>query len=251
MGKVHIGTSGWHYKHWIGKFYPDGTKPPQFRDHYLKHFKTVELNSPFYHLPSFETFKGWREATPSDFIFAVKASRFITHMKKLKEPQTSFDNFIKNADGLEEKLGPILFQLPPGWAFNEERFRDFLDVLPKNSYRYTFEFRNHTWYNDTVCELLEKNNISFCIYELEYHQSPQLVTADFVYVRLHGPETKYAGNYSYKTMEYWAEKCQEWQNQNKDIYIYFDNDQDAYAAFNAQTLINLVAKQETVLDKKM
>ncbi|HYG38108.1 MAG TPA: DUF72 domain-containing protein [Cytophagales bacterium] len=239
-GKIHIGTSGWHYMHWIGKFYPDEMKPKDFKEHYQKYFKTVEINNSFYHLPSFETFSNWRVSTPDDFVFSVKASRFITHMKKLKDPQNTFANFIQNVDGLEEKLGPILFQLPPKWQFNEERFRDFLETLPKKGYRFTFEFRNDTWYNETVYELLKKHNMAFCIYELEHHQSPQIVTSDFVYVRLHGPEKKYSGNYSNQTLEHWAEKCKTWQEDNKDVYIYFDNDQLGYAAFNALTLIEKV-----------
>lgn len=241
-GKIFIGTAGWHYNHWVGRFYPEEMKSKDFRDYYLKYFKTVEINNSFYRLPSYETFQNWRETTPEDFVFSVKASRFITHMKKLKDPQSTFANFIQNVEGLEEKLGPILFQLPPLWQYNEERFREFLDALPKNAYRYTFEFRNDTWYNESAYQLLEKNNMAFCIYELEYHQSPQIVTSDFVYIRLHGPGRKYEGSYNDEALKCWAEKCKGWQDENKDVYIYFDNDQLGYAAFNALKLIEIVKK---------
>jgi uncharacterized protein YecE (DUF72 family) len=240
MSNVYIGTSGWHYMHWIGKFYPENTKPKDFKNEYLRHFNTVELNSPFYHLPSAETFQNWRNSTPENFIFAVKASRFITHMKKLKDPVQTFGNFIENADHLEEKLGPILFQLPPKWEFNKERFVEFLEALPRKGYRYTFEFRNQTWYNEEIYSLLKKYNVAFCIYELEYHLTPLLTTADFVYVRLHGPEKKYSGNYSDEALEQWSERCKTWISEGKDVYIYFDNDQNAYAAFNALKLKEMV-----------
>jgi uncharacterized protein YecE (DUF72 family) len=129
--KIHIGTSGWHYKHWLDDvFYPAGTKPAQMFEFYAKHFDTVEINNSFYHLPSANTFDNWRDSAPRGFLFAVKASRFITHMKKLKDPQPSSEKFFNVVDRLENKLGPILFQLPPCWKVNVERFAEFLECLP-------------------------------------------------------------------------------------------------------------------------
>jgi uncharacterized protein YecE (DUF72 family) len=244
-GKIHIGTSGFHYKHWVGRFYPQGMKPEKFLPYYFKFFHTVELNNPFYRLPSRETFDKWRQGVPEDFIFSVKASRYITHIKKLKEPEESVFNFIEKADGLKEKLGPILFQLPPGWALNEERLISFIKILPPH-YRYTFEFRNPTWYNEKVYHALKQKNIAFCIYELEYHLSPVITTADFVYIRLHGPETKYAGSYSENSLSEWADRCREWSEEGKDVYLYFDNDQLGYAAFNAMTLAEMLQKEEVM-----
>jgi uncharacterized protein YecE (DUF72 family) len=238
-GKVYIGTSGWHYKHWVGPFYPEKTKPKEFMKFYLQYFKTVELNNPFYHLPSKETFIQWRKQTPKDFLFSVKASRYITHNKKLKDAGESLDFFLKNVTGLKEKLGPILFQLPPSWKFNEERFEKFLKILSK-TYRFTFEFRNHTWYNDRAIELLKKYKVAFCIYELAGHISPLEVTANFVYIRLHGPGGKYQGSYDNKTLKKWAERINSWSKDGKDIYCYFDNDQAGYAAFNAEKLLQLI-----------
>lgn len=237
--KIYIGTSGWNYKHWIGRFYPEDTKPPDQLIYYLKFFDTVELNNPFYHLPDLSTFKKWKKITPKKFIFAVKGSRYITHMKKLKDTKEAVQIFLKNAKGLGEKLGPILFQLPPGWKVNYERLQDFLNILPAR-HRYVFEFRNATWYNDRVYELLRKHNCAFCIYELNGHISPREVTADFLYVRLHGPGGKYQGSYTNVALKQWATQGHQWVKEGKDVYFYFDNDQAGYAAFNAQTLKDLL-----------
>jgi uncharacterized protein YecE (DUF72 family) len=237
--KVNIGTSGFYYKHWLGNFYPENLKQKDFFKYYQEHFTTVELNSPFYRLPSVSTFQGWKENTAKDFIFSVKASRYITHIKKLKDAKDALKNLFERIDFLEEKLGPILFQLPPAWKYNEMRFKEFLNLLPPD-YRYTFEFRNNTWHNDEVYDLLQKQNISFCIYEIEYQMSPIVSTANFIYIRLHGPEGKYQGLYSNSAMEWWAEKIKGWLKQNKDVFIYIDNDQNGYAATNALRLKELI-----------
>lgn len=236
--KIYIGTSGWHYKHWIGTYYPAGTKDAEQMTFYLNDFTTVELNNSFYRLPEKKTFEGWRKAAPPGFVFAVKASRFITHNKKLKDPETTIAKFFDQLKGLKEKLGPVLFQLPPGWNVNEERLAAFLSSLPEKI-RYVFEFRNHTWYTDNVYELLRKYNCAFCIYELDHHLSPMVETADFIYIRLHGPGAKYQGSYSRKVLNQWAVQCREWKK-TKDVFVYFDNDQHGYAAFNALTLKNLL-----------
>jgi uncharacterized protein YecE (DUF72 family) len=238
-GKIYIGTSGWHYKHWVGTFYPDNTKPKDYLAFFLQSFNTVELNNPFYHMPSKEIFEGWRKQTPKGFIFAVKGSRFITHNKKLKDTSEALSYMIENVEGLKEKLGPILFQLPPGWKVNTERLESFLKILPKG-YRFTFEFRNESWYTEEVIALLKKYKAAFCIYHLAGHKSPEYVTADFVYIRLHGPGGKYQGSYSEKELQHWADKMKLWTEQGKDVYCYFDNDQAGYAAFNAQRLLELV-----------
>src|SRR5687768_9142702 len=145
-GRIHIGTSGWHYKHWIGTFYPAGTKTDEQFSFYEQKFNTVEINNSFYRLPSPEVFKGWRKDSPSTFLFVVKASRYITHQKKLKEPRETTKKFFANVKFLKEKLGPILFQLPPAWKVNALRLEEFLAVLPRK-FRYVFEFRNNTWYS--------------------------------------------------------------------------------------------------------
>ncbi|ARS35603.1 DUF72 domain-containing protein [Pontibacter actiniarum] len=241
--QIHIGTSGWHYKHWMGNFYPAGLKPREFNGYYIRFFSTVEINNSFYKLPTPETFAGWRQAVPDDFIFAVKASRYMTHMKKLKDPQESLSRFFGSADALEHKLGPVLFQLPPAWKVNLERLSDFMALLPPY-YKYTFEFRHPSWYTEEVLALLRKHNAAFCIYELAHHMSPLHLTADFVYVRLHGPDGKYAGSYSEEALQWWANQCLEWQRQGLEVYLYFDNDQLGYAAFNALRLQEIVGQRQ-------
>ncbi len=249
MNAIHIGTSGWHYDHWIGTFYPEGTKPAGQLAYYLEFFRTVELNNPFYRLPSKETFANWRKKVPDDFLFAVKGNRFITHNKKLKDPKESSSRFFDHVRALKEKLGPILFQLPPRWNVNLERLEAFLDFIPKK-HRYVFEFRNPSWYTAEVYALLRKHNCAFCIYELAYHFSPAEVTADFVYVRLHGPGEKYAGSYPDKTLWEWADQAVAWAKDGKDVFIYFDNDQAAYAAFNAITLKEMVEERMNTKNRK-
>lgn len=238
-GKLYIGTSGWHYMHWIGTFYPEGTKDANQLSYYIKYFKTVELNNSFYRLPSAQIFENWGKAVPDDFVFAVKASRYLTHLKKLVLDKKAVDQFFQHASHLAKKLGPILFQLPPNWKVNMDRLAAFLDYLP-NVYRYTFEFRDQSWYTDSIYELLKQYKVAFCIYELAEHRSPDLVTTDFVYIRLHGPGNKYQGNYSDTTLKQWAKRCRHWQKEGKDVYLYFDNDELGYAAHNAIKLIEML-----------
>ena len=209
-------------------------------DFYLQHFDTVELNNSFYRLPDPSTFDCWREATPENFIFAVKASRFLTHNKKLKDPQNALDNLLPRAAHLGPKLGPILFQLPPHWRVNVGRFADLLEILPRDL-RYAFEFREPSWINLEIDSILKKFNAAFCIYELAGYHSPLNVTADFAYVRLHGPDPgKYQGSYSQQRLRTWARQIESWARTLRAIYIYFDNDQAGFAAANAVTLRNMV-----------
>jgi uncharacterized protein YecE (DUF72 family) len=236
---IHIGTSGWHYKHWKGIFYPPGIKEAEQFKYYSGHFSTVEINNSFYKLPAPETFVEWKKAAPAGFVFAVKASRFITHMKKLNLDATGVHKFFSHAENLRKKLGPILFQLPPRWNLNAERLNTFISILPRG-HRYAFEFRNQSWYCGEVYAILEKYNCAFCIYQLEHHLSPLQVTADFVYIRLHGPGNKYQGSYSASMLKKWADRFNRWRDEKKEVFVYFDNDQAAYAAKNAATLIKLV-----------
>ncbi|HEX8561573.1 MAG TPA: DUF72 domain-containing protein [Flavobacterium sp.] len=236
--QIRIGTSGWHYQHWLGTFYPEGTKSNEQFPYYQQHFDTVEINNSFYRLPSPETFQHWKEIVPDSFTYAVKASRFITHMKKLKDPVETLARFMEHVVYLGDRLGVILFQLPPGWKLNLQRLKEFLEILP-NGFRYVFEFRNDTWYTPSVYELLREHNCAFCIYELAGHITPYEITADFVYIRLHGPGGKYQGSYPEEALQQWADDCKKWAEQ-RDVYVYFDNDQEGYAAFNALRLLDLV-----------
>jgi uncharacterized protein YecE (DUF72 family) len=237
---VRIGTSGYHYKHWVGTFYPQKTPSSKMLDYYVRHFDTLELNNSFYRLPTIEAFESWRAATPNNFVFAVKASRFITHNKKLKDPENALDNILPRVQHLGKKLGPVLFQLPPKWKINFERLEALLEILPRE-HRYAFEFRELSWMTREVNRLLERYNAAFCIYELAGYHSPFDVTADFAYVRLHGPEAgKYQGRYSHAQLRAWARQIEQWAATLKAIYIYFDNDQAGYAAQNALELKRMV-----------
>lgn len=237
---IHIGTSGWHYKHWIGTFYPPKTPASRMFELYAQKFDTVELNNSFYRLPDVETFREWHDAAPRNFLFAVKASRFITHNLKLKNPQNALDNILSRAETLGRKLGPVLFQLPPKWKKNVERLDEFLSVLPRY-HRYTFEFREPSWNCEEVFVVLRKHNAAYCIHELAGFHTDLTITADFTYVRLHGPGTgKYEGSYTHRQLERWAQQIREWEKILKAIYIYFDNDQAGFAPANALLLKELV-----------
>jgi uncharacterized protein YecE (DUF72 family) len=239
--QINIGTSGWYYKHWWDVFYPETLKADERFAYYQQFFNTVELNNTFYRVAPPETFEKWRKAVPKDFVYAVKANRYFTHIKRLETTENRLDDFFERISILKKNLGPVLFQLHPTWKFNEERLANFLKLLPKNL-QFTFEFRNPTWYNDAAYSLLEKHNCGFCIYHLAGHLSPLVTTSDLVYIRLHGPGGKYQGSYTKKELRQWATRCKQWASEGKKVYLYFDNDQAAYAAFNAIDLIKMVSK---------
>jgi uncharacterized protein YecE (DUF72 family) len=239
--KIFIGTSGWNYKHWLGPFYPEKFRAADMLRFYSEHFDSVEINATHYHLPRLSSFDSWRATTPGEFVFAVKASRFITHMKKLKAPRTSTEKFFAGVERLEDKLGPILFQLPPHWHLNYERLESFLSALPTD-FRYTFEFRDHSWHTREVYDLLKKHNVALCFYHQMGYDSPAEVTADFVYVRLHGTESKYAGSYPRSVLKKWAHRIGCWRKASKRVYFYFNNDPEGHAVKNALSLKKLVAE---------
>ena len=239
IGKVHVGTSGWHYKHWIGPFYPPDMRPPKMLRWYAERFDTVEINNSFYRLPAETAFETWCRETTPNFCFAVKASRYITHNRKLADPESAKEKFISLVEKLGSRLGPILFQLPPSWKVNAERLDQFLTALPRR-YRYVFEFRNPTWNVAPVYEALRRHNAAYCIYELAGFQSPIEITADFTYVRLHGPGNKYQGDYSGKILRNWAKRIEAWRRELKHILVYFDNDQAGFAPKNALELKHLI-----------
>ncbi|HKJ72388.1 MAG TPA: DUF72 domain-containing protein [Gammaproteobacteria bacterium] len=241
-GRIRIGTSGWQYDHWKGPFYPRELARRGFLGYYAERFDTTEVNSFFYGLPKADTVASWRQAVPADFAFAVKASRYITHMKKLKDPEASLARFRERIDLLGSQLGPILFQLPPNWGANPDRLRAFLQALPKGP-RYTFEFRDPSWFTPEVLGLLEDYGAAFCIYELGEQVSPLTVTADFAYVRLHGPEAGYRGDYGEGALESWAHQLRHWQGQGLDTYLFFDNDEAGYAALDGMRLRRLLGQE--------
>lgn len=213
-------------------------------DFYARHFDTVELNNTFYRLPTESAFDDWRSSTPKNFIFSVKASRFLTHRKKLKDPDNALQIFLPRIEHLGAKLGPILFQLPPRWRVNSERLEALLEALPRD-FRYVFEFRDLTWINPQIDNLLAKYRAAFCIYELAGYRSPLTVTTDFAYCRLHGPGLeKYQASYGRASLRRWCRQIGLWARTLTSVYLYFDNDQHGYAAQNAMALKRMVSGDE-------
>ena len=234
-GKIHIGTSGWHYRHWVGPVYPTGMKSEGFLAHYARRLQSVEINATFYKLQSPATLAKWRDGTPEEFVFACKASRYITHRKKLKDPKQTSERFFKTIDALYSKRGPVLVQLPPRWHINLERLEEFLEAVPKR-YRLAFEFRDESWFAPSVYQMLERHNAAFCAYDFNQRQSPIKVTADFTYVRLHGPNGAYRGQYDDRTLAGWARHLRKCSKDGLDGYCYFDNDEAGFAFNDAVRL---------------
>ncbi len=241
MAKVYIGTSGYSYPHWSdGVFYPSGLPQSKWLEFYAENFNTVELNVTFYRLPAKKVFEGWYGRTPKDFLFVVKGSRFITHIKRLKNIEEPLNLFFGRASALKEKLGMILWQLPPSLKEDTKRLEQFLKLLKAQSKsRYTFEFRNQSWFTEEIYKILKKYNAALCIADSPSFPKEEVVTADFVYVRFHGGTELYGSNYSDKELSNWAQKIKKWTKQNLDVYCYFNNDAYGYAIANAKTLINL------------
>lgn len=235
---IRIGTSGWVYPHWREIFYPAKLGQTNWFNYYAEHFDTVEINNTFYRLPGEAVFEKWRYQAPPGFLYAVKASRFLTHLKKLKDPEHPLQTFIEHAALLGATLGPILYQLPPRWHVNLPRLEDFLALLPKN-YQHVIEFRDPSWLIDEVFQLMERYRVSHCIHDLAPLQVPFRVTASPVYLRLHGG-TDHGGDYQTATLETLAERIDEWQRQGLDVFVYFNNDVNGYAISNAQALKNML-----------
>lgn len=237
--RIHVGTSGWSYDHWQGRFYPPGLAANQRLAYYQEHFRTVEINSSFYSLPSAASLRHWYDSVADDFIFSVKASRYITHMKKLRDPRKTLKMLMSRVQVLHHKLGPILFQLPPRWHINVERLAAFLKMLPRE-HRYAVEFRDPSWFSPQIYELLAESSVAFCIFDLDRKLSPLQVTTDFVYIRLHGPLGPYQGRYDDRTLKRWAAAIKQWREQGREVYCYFDNDEAAYAVRDASRLHDIL-----------
>lgn len=234
-GTIRIGTSGWTYDHWRGPFYPADLGRAAWLQFYAAHFDSVEINNSFYRLPAAQTLRHWRDSVPDGFRFAFKASRYITHMKKLQDPEQGLTALLQRAAVLGDRLGPILFQMPPRWHCNSERLAGFLAAL-SGDFRYAFEFRDHSWINERTQAMLAAHDVAFCIYELDGFLAPKTITTDFVYVRLHGPGGPYQGDYAPRTLSGWAGAFSAWSRQGRAVYCYFDNDQAGHAAANAGSL---------------
>lgn len=240
--RIWVGTSGWHYDDWRGRFYPEALPSGGWLGFYAREFRTAEINNSFYRLPKRETWEKWRETVPGDFRFAVKAHRLITHQKKLKDGSGYLENFLEHAGLLGERLGPVLFQLPGTWHANRERLAGFVDRLPEPGARYVFEFRHESWLAEEILDILRSRNIAFCCFDMPGLSWPVLATADFAYVRFHGAgQVKYAGRYHGNTLKRWARLLQNLAQDVDELFIYFNNDLRAHAVENARTMADLLA----------
>ena len=242
---VKVGTSGWVYPHWRERFYPPSLPTKQWLTFYAQHFDTVEVNNSFYRLPKRETFEQWRKETPDNFLFAVKGSRFITHMKKLKGVEEALDRFFSAADGLGEKLAIVLWQLPPNLKADAERLDAFFRLLPRHC-AHAVEFRHPSWWQDErILKVLERHEIAHCapIAPPFPKEIARIVTAPIVYLRFHGWNGLYGGFFPDDELAWWAEQIANWQKQGLTVFAYFNNDVNAYAVVNAETLKMLVAQR--------
>ncbi len=239
MAQLRVGTSGWHYTHWKSVFYPPRSRPEEWLAFYATRFDTVEINNSFYRLPSRETFAAWGGKAPQGFVFAVKASRYVTHVKKLLAPGEALANLLDNAGGLGEKLGPVLFQLPPNWKRNPERLGELIAMLPGEG-RYAFEFRDETWLHDDVYHVLESGNCALCISSSPSFPNARRVTADFAFLRFHGGTVLYGSKYSRRELEGWASFARGLLDEGRDVYAYFNNDAFGFAVENAESFRDLL-----------
>jgi uncharacterized protein YecE (DUF72 family) len=236
LGHWRVGTSGWVYPHWRGVFYPPELKQSEWFRYYSRNFDTVEINNTFYRLQAESAFDGWREQAPPGFTYAVKANRYITHVRRLIDPGEPLARFLERARRIGPALGPILYQLPPRWRRNLPRLAGFTEFTPADLVQ-VVEFRDPTWFDPAVLELLRAHRLSFCIFHSIQLESPLAVTAQTVYVRMHGPQ---GGNYYDAALAAWADRVRQWCTTGHDVYVYFNNDIHGYAVRNALTLMEML-----------
>jgi uncharacterized protein YecE (DUF72 family) len=232
-----VGCSGWQYRHWKGDFYPGDLPQSEWLEYYAARFDTVEVNNSFYRLPPEGVFETWRARTPPRFLFAVKASRFLTHMKKLKDPEEPVERLFSRANELRNKLGPVLYQLPKQMPKNIGRLAAFLQVLPPRV-KHAVEFREPSWYDDEVMQLLRRHKVALCLHDMPGSEPPRVLTGGFAYLRFHGATGRYNGAYPREALQRWAD----WLlSNNVPAFAYFNNDVGGHAPRDAKTLIELLA----------
>jgi uncharacterized protein YecE (DUF72 family) len=240
MPEIRIGCSGFNYQHWKGDFYPDNLPQKKWFAHYCSVFKTVELNVTFYRLPLATTFEKWHAETPPDFTFSLKGSRFITHIKRLLEPEEPLDLFFERAMHLKGKLKVVLWQFSPGFKVDFERLSRFLKLLGNYPVRNTLEFRNESWMTETTVDLCKDSRVGLCMADWPAFLDDLPVTSDFVYMRRHGEGGSYATNYSAAALKKDAQRSKNYLKNGKDVFIYFNNDFRGYAPRNARELTEML-----------
>ena len=243
MARVWIGTSGWTYDGWRGPFYPKDVPKKRWLNWYSERFATTEINGSFYRTPSLEAVQTWRNDTPKDFVFAWKASKFITHWKRLSENcKNSIELMETRLKVLGPKAGPVLFQLPARFKADRERLASFLKMLSKR-HKYAFEFRDASWYDEKILDVLCDRNVALCLSDHVDAPAPWKVTATHVYIRGQGPTGQYKDQYPVKKLRDWATTIKKWQRRRLDVYCYFDNDQKSAAPKDARRLLELIVKR--------
>ena len=240
-GNIRIGTSGWEYRHWSGVFYPAKLSRERWLERYASEFDTVELNRTFYRLPASSVFAGWSRRVPSSFRFAVKASRYLTHMRRLREPEEPLRRLWTRARRLGDRLGPVLYQLPPRWAPNGERLRTFLEHVPNEPQ--AIEFRDARWYRPETLDLLRDACVALCLHDMSGSTPPIAPVGPFVYVRFHGAGVRYGGGYSSQRLSAWAGRIIEWAEADLAVWAFFNNDADGHAVRDASRLRAMVERR--------
>ncbi len=238
---VWIGTSGWSYPHWRGRFYPEDWPPGRWFEYYARHFSTVEINRTFYQLPSEQAFKQWRDQAPQGFLYAVKANRYLTHVRRLQQIDEPLERFVSRARLLGGHLGPVLFQLPPRWKRDLDRLERFLKAA-RGIRRRVVEFRDSDWLVPETFRLLRRYRTALCIHDM-IKPHPRVCTAPMVYLRFHGAGERYGGCYPREELCEWAEWITEVVRGGRNVFAYFNNDAEAYAVRNALELTELVRER--------
>ena len=239
--RIHIGCSGWVYKHWRGLFYPEGLPQKRWFEHDADEFDTVEINNSFYRLPRGDTFEKWRKQAPPGFCYAVKANRYLTQAKKLKECEEPLERMMTAVRCLGDRLGPMLYQLPPSMKINLERLETFLRIIPKDVTN-VFEFRNKDWYVPETYALLDRYGASFCVHDMPGSASERVAVGPIAYVRFHGGEGKYWGRYSDEGLLSWTDWIVDQASQDRSVWCYFNNDIHGHAIEDARTLKSMVGQ---------
>jgi uncharacterized protein YecE (DUF72 family) len=237
--RIYIGTSGWNYKGWKGKLYPESLSQKDWLDYYSNNFNSVEINNTFYRLPKKENFKNWYNITPDDFIFAVKASRYITHLKKLKNCGEAVEKILELSSGLDKKLGIFLFQMPANQGKDYSKLEKFLKLLP-GKYRYVFEFRHDSWFDSDIYRILDSSNCGIVINSSPGFPYKDITTGNICYIRMHGSKKLYSSKYSKDELKEFAEILIKYHNKGFYSFIYFNNDLYGYAVENAREMQEII-----------
>lgn len=236
-----IGTSGWQYRHWKQTFYPEGVAQARWLDYYAARFATVEINNAFYRLPEAKTFEDWKKRTPARFVFAVKASRYLTHIKRLREPAEPVERLLERARHLGSKLGPVLLQLPPNLRADLGALDEVLSRFPKRV-RVSFEPRHESWFHPDTRSVLERYGAAFCLTDTPQRKAPHWRTAEWGYLRMHAGRATPHPCYGQRALTTWAHRLAEMWPQSATIFVYFNNDERACALRDAALFARAVQK---------